>query len=440
MNMNGWVWVAVPVLTAPLLFGGQMSLGAASQSNDGLTRVKSSAKAEVVEDNAALTPAQQGPSQQGSAAQNPQGQNPKAPRGSARRAANFDAVLWRERLQQKDLESRERNFDSLVGEAADNEAAWRKIEGWARDDSNPDLAWTSRLLLREIAHRGHDGGLQRLDTRGFGGAPFGDLRSRFEDLEQRFGGIDSMFDDLQREFDRLGAGPLPGLPRGGANSPGTPGSPGTSARSQSQSYSMQITPDGVKVEVSEDVNGKRETKTYTAKDQDELYTAHPELRDQFGARVQIFGNRSSPFSNRQDNLFGAPRAPSGSRGDSTWNRPARPLQSGVRTDILGVMIQPPSAEDVAARKLDAGVGLKVESIEPDTLAQKIGVMKGDVIVELNGRVLRSAEDVRDALGARHDDEDVTVTVVDVSGKRRTLTWRAGAREGAPQGGTEPRHF
>jgi hypothetical protein len=444
MNTNGWIWIAVPVLAAPLFLAARTSLGAPGESKDGLTRVSSSAKTEAAEDNDAQSAPQPNAPQHGARAG-----DSKAQGGSARHAGEFDAVLWRERLQQKDLESRERDFDTLVREAADNESARREIEGWSKDDSNPDLAWTSRLVLREITGHARAGGLQRLGaqgfSRGFGDDHFGDLRSRFEDLQQRFGGIDSMFDDLQREFDRMGAGQLPGVPHGGLVAPGIPG-PGQLQQSQSQSYSLQVSPDGVKVEVSEDVNGKQETKTYTAKDLDELYAAHPELRDQFGARVQIFGNHGTS-GNRRDDLFGGQGGPG---DDPTWNRPARPLQSGLRTDILGVMIQKPSDEDVTARKLDAGVGLKVESIQPDTLAQKIGVMKGDVVVEVNGRVVKSAEDVRDALGARHDEEDVNVTVVDASGQRRTLTWRAsamddkhdkhdGAPNRAPKGNAEPRH-
>lgn len=423
MNTNMWILAAVPALMTPHFLA------------PGTTGTQSNSNHEVTKDSDGLTrvnaPTQTKPGAQA-------GQD--AQREEARRAASFDSVLWRERLQQKDLESRERDFDKLVAEAKNNDAARTELEGWAKDDSNPDLAWTSRLALREIGQRANEsrGGLQRLGTpgfpRGLGADDFGDLRSRFDDLQQRFGGLDSMFDDLQQELDRLGVGAWPGMPRAGAVPPGASG------QSQAQSYSLQMTPDGVKVEVSEDVNGKRETKTYTAKSLDELYEAHPELRDQFGARVHVFGNRASPFGNRRDDFFATPRG----LGDPNSMRPARPLQGGLRTDILGVMIQKPSDDDVKTRKLDAGVGLKVESIEPGSLAEKIGVMKGDVLVELNGQSLKSAEDVRDTLAARHDDQDVNVTVVDDAGKRRSLTWRAKAGDDSNSNGskstTEPRHF
>jgi S1-C subfamily serine protease len=52
------------------------------------------------------------------------------------------------------------------------------------------------------------------------------------------------------------------------------------------------------------------------------------------------------------------------------------------------------------------------------------VQEGDLVVEVNGREVKSVEDVHDTLAARKQGEDVTVTVVDESGARRALTWRA----------------
>jgi membrane-associated protease RseP (regulator of RpoE activity) len=190
---------------------------------------------------------------------------------------------------------------------------------------------------------------------------------------------------------------------------------------------MRVEPDGVKVEVSEDVDGKKETKTYSAKTLEELYAAHPELRDQFGMHIEVGPGSSGLFGlrGRQDNPFGSP----GAMVPDAPTRPAIPLERGAfRTDVLGVQVDTPSAEERRLAKVGDDVGLKVESVQPGTIAARIGVQAGDLVVDVNGHEVKSVEDVRDTLRARKDGEDVTVTVVDENGQRRVLTWRAGAEE------------
>jgi hypothetical protein len=201
-----------------------------------------------------------------------------------------------------------------------------------------------------------------------------------DDLQSRFGGLDSMFDDLQREMDQAFQGmPAPGrLGQPGQMQPGQ----GGFSNSESKSYSMQVDPDGVKVEVSQDVNGKKETQTYTAKTLDELYAAHPELKDQLGLHVDMQSPHGFGFQSGRNDPFGGLRG--FSRDDQ--DRPAIPLQPGaMRTDVLGVRVSTPTQQDRTAAKVD---------------------------------------DVRDILHARKDGGDVAVTVVDEQGQKRVLTWRA----------------
>jgi hypothetical protein len=305
----------------------------------------------------------------------------------------FDARAWRERLGARDLDARERDYDQIVQRARRDPEARRALEEWSRDAGAPELAWTARLALREA---GRPGASDRGDAAW-------DLRQRFRDLDRRFGGLDSMFDDLQRDFDRMFQAPP---------------APAPGARAQSRSYSMQVGPDGVKVEVQEDVDGQSKTRTYTGRTLDEILEAHPELRDtiQAGPQVDLFGARPGP------GLGLTPR--DRLQGFDPFSGSARPLQPGkVRTDVLGVLCTKPSDDERKRSSVDAGVGLKVERSEPGTIAAALGLQSGDILVTVNGRTIHEREDVAAALRERKAGEDVRVEVVDAKGQRHTLTWK-----------------
>ncbi len=395
MNTNWMAIVGAPALVAPLVLcstthGNHTN----STAHSGLVRVD------------ALTPTPP---------------NSAAPNSGAQMPADFDADGWKAQLRQRDLEAREHAFERLIEETRGNDAAQKQLEAWSQDDSNPDLAWTSRMALRELrVQSGSNSWTPRRPSLG-SAQPWNDLRSRMDDLQNQFGGLDSMFEDLQRQMDHT----FQGLPGPGRFAPSQPGQQGGFSNSESKSYSMQVDPDGVKVEVSQDVNGKKETQTFTAKTLDELYAAHPELRDQLGVHV---GVQTGPQTMPHFGLNGGGVDPfGGARGlnRDDQDRPAIPLQPGaMRTDLLGVQISIPSADDRTQAKVDDGVGLKVENVQPGTIASKIGVQRGDLVVDVNGHSIQSVDDVRDTLRSRKDGEDVAVTVVDENGQKRVLTWRA----------------
>jgi len=380
------------------------------------------------------------------------GTPPAADTNARQESSTFDESAWKTRLTAGDLDARERAYDELARVVREDETARRAVEGWSRDANAPELAWTSRLLLRTERAADANGpraGFGRMRSgSGFGGGPgVDDLRARFDELERGFGGLDSMFEDMQRDLDRAfgsgpgvspgqgfspGQSPSPGQSfapgQNGSNRPGaTATPPGAGLHRQAQSYSMRMGPDGVTVEVQENVDGKQETKTYTAKTLDELYDAHPELRDRMGLRM-----RTGPFSNR-GGLRVAPGnvSPFDDDSDAWWGRggqlvPAPQADGRVPTDRLGVVVDESAKIDRATTKLDEGVGLVVRSVQDDTIASKIGLEPGDVIADVNGRAIHGVDDVRAVLSSRKIDEDVTVTVYDAHGKRRTLTWRANA--------------
>jgi hypothetical protein len=314
-----------------------------------------------------------------------------------------DLAAWKDKLSARDLDQRERAFDEFVQVLRQDDDLRRAVRDW-RDGSDQELAWTTRLALREARDGQGTGSLRRSP---FGGNWTGPnaLRSQLDDMQRRFGDLDRMFDEFEQ---RLNQG------RGGVV-PHAFTAPGFTA--DRRSYSMQVTPDGVKVEVEEDVDGKLEKKTYTAKTLDELYEAHPDLKDKLGARVEIQGGPLRGF------------------GGADWGDPFSglanprsiaplPQTSEIRTDRLGVQVEDMSADDQKRAQVDAGVGLKVRAIEPNSIAEKLGLEPGDVIVEVNSRAVKSPTDVREILAQRKSDADVVVTLVDADGKKRTLTWRA----------------
>jgi hypothetical protein len=312
-----------------------------------------------------------------------------------------DRKAWKERLTVRDLEQREAAYAEFVEALRRDPALAKAAQSW-RDGSDQDLAWTSRLALRE-AHDSHqDIPFHSRRTPLLGQD---DMRRHLDDMQRRFGDLDRMFEDFER---RLQARPgwLGVAPRAGI-------------REEHQSYSMQVTPDGVKVEIEENVDGKLEKKTYEAKSLDELYDAHPELKDKIGGRVEVFqGPRS--WWREDDDSMDAPALPPHGGGLRT----PIPLQGGMRTDRLGVGVGDVTADERKAANIDEGVGLKVASVEPNSVAQKLGIEVGDVLVDVNGRTVKGAPDVLDVLAERKSDQDIVVTLVDVDGKKRTLTWRA----------------
>jgi S1-C subfamily serine protease len=88
----------------------------------------------------------------------------------------------------------------------------------------------------------------------------------------------------------------------------------------------------------------------------------------------------------------------------------------IRTDVFGVRARP-------ATEAEGGQGLYVHSTEPATIANLLGIARGDVLLEVNGRALSTLEDVTTALGQRGPDGRVEAVWRDGAGRRRTGSWR-----------------
>jgi hypothetical protein len=301
-------------------------------------------------------------------------------------ASSVQIEEWKQKLSSKDLDLREQAFGSVVGAARRDRALREALEAWARDESAGELAWTARLALREARSQDETQGMPRGRRGVFFFEPF-EQDFDFDELRRQ------MFEDMDRGWRGFGgAAPVPQPPSGGM-------------QSQSESVTLESGPDGVKCKVMRTENGQTTTEEYSAKSIDLLLEAHPELRGKIG---------------------GGSRAPGAAPQRQGW--PIEPPQTtrgapAIRTDILGVAIVPLAAEEATALGLEPGVGLRVERVEPGTIAQQLGLQRGHVLVEMNGKPLRNRDDIRSELRARTGDSSLEVILIDRWGQRRSRSWK-----------------
>ncbi|MBK7876668.1 MAG: PDZ domain-containing protein [Planctomycetes bacterium] len=319
-------------------------------------------------------------------------------------ARAFDRNAWKAKLGNRDLAARERDFDTLLELARRDGAAREALEAWSQDDAAGELAWTSRLALRELgpARRAGGGGWwQRTTPRSFAGPDFEALQRQMDDLHRQFGGMDDLFGDLQRRMDSLFQRGAPGL------APGVPGRVDSHS-----SFSLRSGPDGVEVEVEDGQGDERHTQTYKAESLEELLEQHPELKD----RIQGDG---------QGFLFGGPGGAPRARSfgfTTPFGGGARTLTPGAEPPRLGLQCRPPTEDEAKELGLEAGVGLRTSEVVAGSLAERLGIRAGDVLVELDGTVVKDRETVAEVLRARKPGDELRATIVDAKGKRRTLTY------------------
>jgi hypothetical protein len=323
---------------------------------------------------------------------------------------------WIEQLTDSDLAARERTFDRLVAAARRDASLRRALHDWSVDTNSGELAWTARLALRELdAARNGILGMRAfewpgLDLQGFNPQGF--------DLSQIDPATPFNPDEFFQQF--APSWPVPNDPNNRAGAPGNSGS-------SIESFSLSMGPDGVKCTVKRNIDGKEDTQEYSAESIDKLLEAHPELRDKLHGGDDLgdwsFGGpghsgqllRVDPFGS-----FGIHKAPGATPEQPESGAPDIQL---LRTDILGVAVQPLSEAETVQFDLDAGVGLRIERVEPNTIARSMGLQRGHVLVEMNGRQLKSRDDITEELKKRGADGQVQCIVIDRWGQRRTHTWK-----------------
>jgi len=196
---------------------------------------------------------------------------------------------------------------------------------------------------------------------------------------------------------------------------------------QSQGMSIQIGPDGVRVEVQEEgENGKLEQKVYEAPDMETFRAQYPDVLQQNGLGMGLdalrfdmdhIGGRSGPIQRGFDWQLLEPHVrldPAQPRGPAVA-QPVSPVPPEGRR--LGVLVKdvPPAVREY----LDLGeVGLMVQEVQPGTLAEALGLAPDDIVVRIGEHDIASPADVQQALGAIDVGKPVHVEYVR-KGRRQT---------------------
>lgn len=94
---------------------------------------------------------------------------------------------------------------------------------------------------------------------------------------------------------------------------------------------------------------------------------------------------------------------------------------------LGVVPADLSDDERAELELEQGVGFSVAEVIEGSPAQKAGLQKGDILVKLNGKVVRGEEGLQKFMASAKAGQQVEATVIR-KGKEKTIKVTLGERK------------
>lgn len=347
------------------------------------------------------------------------------------------AARWRQRLTQPDMEAREEAFGQLVVAARRSPTLALALETWAADRSAPELAWTSRLALRELELADASGPglqvhwlstahvtplspevLQILHQQQLARAP----RPTGASPEARGNPLRSLSVPGQGPFGEASGLSLLGprefvLPVGGPR------------LRRLYTYELEVQSEGVSLTVREKSSRGVEERVYGSATLELLLEEHPELRDTVPDLAGLLAQQLEVGIYRQwraeTEVADGPR-PRG-QGPAIAQSVPRPVVALRTTSILGVKCTPLSSVPGSVGLLGPGVGLVIERRLPGTIASELGLRRGEILVELNGEQLCSVDEIsriiEHAAGGR-----LELKILDLDGLERSLTWTPVERE------------
>ncbi|HZN38314.1 MAG TPA: PDZ domain-containing protein [Planctomycetota bacterium] len=296
----------------------------------------------------------------------------------------------------------------------------------AADDADSEVQWRARRLLRQIEKGTNQGLVERPKKEGtepevteqdesqgtpqtrFWRVPqgFPDVREQFESLFERFErdfGLDiprarffedDFFKDLQEQM--------------------------KAGRGTSQGTVLQIGPGGsVHVEISErNEKGEVEKKVYDAPDMQSFQQQYPDVLKKSGLYLGLnewprslrgFGGQAWPGFKLQPGWKLEPGwQPYGQLLPDAQDdllAPATPAPVGKR---LGIVVHPVPAELREHLDLEPDTGLMVESVQEGSLAESLGLQRGDIVVQIESTPIGSSMDVQKVLGGIEAGKQVEV--------------------------------
>jgi hypothetical protein len=202
--------------------------------------------------------------------------------------------------------------------------------------------------------------------------------------------------DLLKDFDKDMVIIEPGDLRGGVGSMSV-------THKNGETRTFKNGPDGVRLDVKRtNAAGEVEVETWEAKDLDEFKAKHPEVWEKYrpGEGIQTFTAR--PRDWKGWNSTDVPMPPPA---------PLAPMLPGVVAGPrLGVITSavPPVLDKQLRLK---GEGLVINSVSPGSLAERLGLLEHDVLVTLNGEVVRDREDILRQMTRKDAPATVTARVV-----------------------------
>lgn len=214
--------------------------------------------------------------------------------------------------------------------------------------------------------------------------------------------------------------------------------------SNGRSVSVQVTPDGVHVEVTETgKDGKPQTKTYDAEDMESFHKKHPGVlqENSNGLGLRAFGraDMSDLFEQMRVDV-GAPqrgfewrmlqpKVVPFDQGGRVRPRSILPPSAGAEAEAaippngarLGVVIKPIPEALRDYLELAADTGLMIETVQEDTLAVSLQLRAGDIVTSINGQNIASPADVQQALRAVKKGDSVKLDFIRRGERRHAET-------------------
>lgn len=322
----------------------------------------------------------------------------------------FDRSRWHQRLTQADLDQRERSFDFLLKRARFDALARAYLEELAHDPQAGELAWTARLGLREL-------GRANFPIQGLPGAgPFA-LDPLGGNLP---GSVQRMRDAMKELFAQGGFAWTVPRPDGSAPSE-------ADSRRGRRKLEVEQDSNGARVRITEGEGGAERTRSYPGASLEAILRQYPELEPELEG-LQLRVAPGTPLLLRFD-LAARGREIRGRRfpAQTEQGLPLVPqeLSAPILTDRLGVVVHPVHGTRADELGLAAGTGLVVEKTVMGTYAHLLGVVTGDVLIELDGLALTSGDDIERHMLVRRPEDPLSLVWFDELGQRQEKTWQPG---------------
>lgn len=343
-----------------------------------------------------------------------------------------------EKLGSPDFEVRKRAARKVE---AYGKKARELLKETVRESDDAEQVWQARRLLRRIEKgrpalkaqsrgREQDRAQDRAERRPHSGPgtrpsapggqdPFGIDSKDFPSFRQ--GGSPEEFFQRMREFMKH----MHGFPQGMQGFP-----QGMKGKVHSEGTTVRIGPDGVEVDVNVVEDGKKKRKNYKAGSMEELLQKYPELESKVRGFTKSPGMRSFGGSQiddlereiqemerrlqrllRDDWRDPFPQSRRQGKPPALGKLPPRKLTPHKLQKIdgpkLGIYVGEADTRPVARfLGLPEGVGLWVEGRTEGSLAERLGLAKGDFLVKLGNRWIRGPQDVAQALSGKKKGQEL----------------------------------